>query len=65
MGKEMEIIADDGWLRKCDNEFAPQLLKDANKRNICFETGKTMGKKGFAWTENDEIRRIFVIAKKC
>lgn len=57
-----------GWLRKWDNEFAPQLLKEANKRNICFETGKVMGKKearGFAWTENDEIRRIFVIAKKC
>ncbi len=34
-----------GWLRKWDNEFAPQLLKEANKRNICFETGKTMGKK--------------------
>jgi hypothetical protein len=57
-----------GWLRKWDNEFAPQLLKEANKRNICFETGKTMGKKearGFAWAEDDEIRRIFVIAKRC
>lgn len=57
-----------GWLRKWDKDFAPQLLEEANKRNICFETGKVMGKKearGFAWTDNDEIRRIFVIAKNC
>jgi len=57
-----------GWLRKWNNEFAPQLLGEANKRNICFETGKVMGKKdarGFAWTDDDEIRRIFVIAKRC
>lgn len=57
-----------GWLRRWSNEFTPQLLEEANKRNICFETGKVMGKKearGFAMTENDEIRRIFVIAKKC
>ena len=43
-------------------------MKDASNRNICFETGKTMGKKearGFALVRDDDIDRIFVLAKKC
>lgn len=57
-----------GWLRKWDKEFSSQLMKEASSRNICFETGKTMGKKearGFAFMRDNEIDRIFVLAKKC
>lgn len=57
-----------GWLRKWDKKFSSQLMKEASNRNICFETGKTMGKKearGFALVQDDKIDRIFVLAKKC
>lgn len=57
-----------GWLRNWDQDFAEQLMKEARDKNICFETGKVMGKKearGFAWVRDDEIYRIFVIATKC
>jgi hypothetical protein len=57
-----------GWLRKWDKDFSSQLMKEAHNRNICFETGKTMGNKearGFSLVIDDKIDRIFVIATKC
>mgnify|MGYP003394221159 FL=1 len=57
-----------GCLRKWDEDFSSQLMKESSNRNICFETGKTMGKKearGFALARDDDIDRIFVLAKKC